>query len=103
MSSSSAKPWVHHTVAVVATALTIWGFANVPAAASAKEPRSTDRRLKVLAPSFPDLIYSRAFEFLLGNIEVIIDLEHPRYFLDFFGNLSRCKADKFRRENMPVK
>jgi hypothetical protein len=38
-SSSSAKPWVHHTVAVVAAELARWGLADVPTAAMARELR----------------------------------------------------------------
>src|SRR5579883_2550029 len=42
------KPCAHHTVAVVAAALAICGRAKAPAAASASEPRSTDRRVGVV-------------------------------------------------------
>ena len=45
-----AKPWVHHTVAVVAAALAIWGRANDPAAPKAREARSSDRRVRMAIP-----------------------------------------------------
>src|SRR6516225_3290495 len=48
MSSSSAKPCAHHTVAVVASAFAIYGRANVPAAARPNDPRSTVRLVRLL-------------------------------------------------------
>src|SRR6516162_9682746 len=64
MSSCWAKPCTHHTVAVLASALAIWGRAIAPAAASPIEPRSTERLVSLsmdsslvqgpAAPSRPD-------------------------------------------------
>src|ERR1700722_15311196 len=53
-SSSGTKPWVHHTVAVLAAALAMKGRASVPAAATASELRRTDRLVMIAMPiSFP--------------------------------------------------
>src|SRR5579875_1168980 len=51
-SSSGTKPCVHHTVAVLAAALAIWGRARVPAATNPNDPRSTERLLTTPIP-FP--------------------------------------------------
>src|SRR5215831_13356174 len=50
-SSSGTKPWVHHTLAVMAAALAMKGRAKVPAAASPSEVRSTERLLSLRMPS----------------------------------------------------
>src|SRR5215471_2110923 len=50
--TSGTNPCVHHTSAVAAAALAIYGRAKVPAAAIPKELRSTDRRLRFLIPVF---------------------------------------------------
>src|SRR5258708_27466638 len=52
-SSSGTKPWVHHTLAVVAAALAMKGRARVPAAANPKDPRSTERRLSLRMAILP--------------------------------------------------
>src|SRR5438093_4523968 len=54
-SSSETKPCAHHTSAVVAAALAMKGRAKVPAAAAARELRSTDRRLR-FPMSLPSLL-----------------------------------------------
>ena len=52
MSSSCAKPWIHHTVAVVAAAFARRGLADAPAAAIARELRSSDRLLRFPTSAF---------------------------------------------------
>src|SRR5207244_2190190 len=46
------KPCVHHTSAVVAAALAIYGRAKGPAAASPRELRSTERLVRFIMPVF---------------------------------------------------
>src|SRR5262249_37994515 len=46
-SSSGMKPWVHHTLAVLAAALAMKGRARVPAAARPTDPPSIERRLSL--------------------------------------------------------
>jgi hypothetical protein len=46
-SSSWAKPWIHHTVAVVAAAFARWGRAKLPAASKLAEPLSTERLVRL--------------------------------------------------------
>src|SRR3954470_8076196 len=41
------KPWTHHTVAVFAAALAIYGRASVPAETKPIEVRSNDRRVSL--------------------------------------------------------
>src|SRR6516164_765698 len=53
MSSSSAKPCTHHTVAVLASALAIKGRAIAPAAASPADARKTDRLVSLSISSLP--------------------------------------------------
>src|SRR5215472_6021566 len=50
-SSSGTKPWVHHTLAVLAAALAMKGRARVPAAARPTDPRRTERLLNLRMPS----------------------------------------------------
>src|SRR5215469_12248056 len=50
-SSSGTKPWVHHTLAVLAAALAMKGRASVPIAARPTDPRSTERLLSLLMAS----------------------------------------------------
>src|ERR1700741_3426944 len=45
LSSAGTNPWLTQTVAVVAAALAIYGLLSPAAAASPREPRSTDLRL----------------------------------------------------------
>src|SRR6202011_3432791 len=52
-SSSRTKPCVHHTVAVLAAALAMNGRARLPAAASAADPRSSERLLSLLMMTLP--------------------------------------------------
>src|SRR6266849_9054111 len=53
-SSSWAKPCAHHTSAVVAAALAIWGRAKVPAATRPRELCNSERRVNlVISVSFP--------------------------------------------------
>jgi hypothetical protein len=47
-----AKPWTHHISAVVAAALAMYGRARAPAAAAARELRSTERLVKIVMPVF---------------------------------------------------
>src|SRR5271169_1122524 len=51
-SSSGMNPWVHQTVAVLAAAFAMKGRANVPAAATASEPRNTERLVVLIIPVF---------------------------------------------------
>ncbi len=46
------NPWVHQTVAVLAAAFAMNGRANVPAAATASEPRNTERLVVLIIAVF---------------------------------------------------
>src|SRR5438132_10321316 len=73
-SSSGTKPCVHHTSAVVAAALAIWGRASAPAAATATELRRIERRLSVvMLPSVVSTHCDRIFrEDLLDPLEGLV-------------------------------
>src|SRR6516162_1462879 len=74
MSSSSANPWVHHTVAVVAAARATYGCTTAAAAASPNELWSTDRRVTTpIAPSHSGLCDREFREDLLAALERLID------------------------------
>src|SRR6516162_6330923 len=74
MSSSSANPWVHHTVAVVAAARATYGRTTAAAAASHNEPWSTDRRVTTpIAPSHSGLCDRVLREDLLDPLESLVD------------------------------
>src|SRR6185437_3742873 len=65
-SSAFTNPWLTQTVAVVAAALAIYGLLSVAAAASPREPRSTDLRLYlsiVHHPLVPSATLSKAPKF----------------------------------------
>src|SRR5437763_3799584 len=79
MSSSCAKPCVHHTVAAFAAGLAIQGCAIAPAATSPKEPRITERLVGfVLAASFlfPPQNRSGRFYNLIATIKPITRRPH---------------------------
>src|SRR4029077_14288303 len=59
-SSSRTKPWVHHTLAVLAAALAMKGRPRVPAAARATDPCRTERLLSLLMPILPCFHLGRA-------------------------------------------
>src|SRR6516165_10329621 len=74
MSSSSANPWVHHTVAVVAAARATYGCTTAAAAASPNELWSTDRRVTTpIAPSHSRLRDRILREDLLAALERLVD------------------------------
>src|SRR6516225_8608474 len=74
MSSSSANPWVNHTVAVVAAARATYGCTTAAAAASPNELWSTDRRVTTpIAPSHSRLRDRILREDLLAAPERLVD------------------------------
>src|SRR5215471_13153675 len=58
-SSSRMKPWAHHTLALLAAALTTWGRANAPAAANPMDARSIERLLSLLISILPLIFFPR--------------------------------------------
>src|ERR1700730_2830314 len=61
-SSAFTNPWLTQTVAVVAAALAMYGLPSVAAAASPREPRSTDLRLYLSIVHHPPGRKGRLFE-----------------------------------------
>src|SRR5579875_435484 len=66
-SSSGIKPCVHHTVAVLAAALAIWGRAKAPAAANPTEARSSERLESLFIPRFPSISGDHCGAYLPSN------------------------------------
>src|SRR5215469_6948869 len=92
MSSSWAKPCTHHTSAVVAAALAIYGRATPPAAASTSELRSSERRLRAVIVFAPRLgLRDRVFrEELFDPLERLLCGRLRRH--PFFHNIDPANS-----------